>query len=150
LLLLCLILAGCGGGGSPKWQEVRGDGFRFNAPADWTVSGATASSGAVDRVEVVVFRLLRPYDPARRLAVGRELDGVASRIVQQLKGSIVQRSWVAVGSHDARAYAIDYGAKTAEITFVLRGRSEYQLLCRRPKSGDDTACRELTASFRLG
>jgi hypothetical protein len=44
---------------------------------------------------------------------------------------------------------IAYDNKTQQITFVLRGRQEHQLLCRRPASGDDGACRGLLASFVL-
>src|SRR5215831_21120204 len=65
-LVVALILAGCGGGGSTNWQQVQGNGFVFNAPSGWTVDGAAATNGDVDRVEVVVFRLVRPYERPRR------------------------------------------------------------------------------------
>jgi hypothetical protein len=149
LLALVGILAGCGGGGSTNWQQVQGEGFRFDVPPDWAVKGVVAADGAVDRVEVRVFPLERPYDPARRAAVGRELDHVASALASQLKGSVTSRAALEVSNRDARTYSIEYDEKTTEITFVLVGGSEYQLLCRRPRGGSDSACRELVSSFQL-
>jgi hypothetical protein len=147
VLAVAFILAGCGGGGSSNWQQVRGEGFRYNAPADWTVDGAAASSGAVNRVEVLVFRLLRPYDPARRAATAHELDRVAAGIASQVNGSISSRRALEVGGLDARSYAVTFDGKIEKITFALQDRREYQLLCRRPAGGDDSACAELLRSF---
>ena len=149
MLVVALILAGCGGSGSGNWQQVQGDGFTFEAPDSWTVTGAAATSGAVDRVEVLEFRLVRPYDPARRAATSRELDGVADRVAAQLKGSVSSRRSLEVATLDARSYSIDFGGKVEEITFVLNGRREYELLCRRSAGADDTACARLLASFAV-
>lgn len=150
MLAVALILAGCGGGGSDNWQQVRGDGFRYNAPADWVVDGTAASAGAVDRVEVRIFRLVRPYDPARRAATARELDRVAAGIAAQLKGSVSSRRSLQVGGLDARSYALAFDGKVETITFVLQDRREYQLLCRRTQDGDDAPCAELLRSFEAG
>ncbi len=148
--MLACILAGCGGAAHSNWQQVHGRNFRFQAPAGWKVAGTAASSGPVNRVQVNAFRLVHPYKHAQQAAVARELDGVAARLAQQLKGRLVSRRTVAVGRLDARAYAIDIGSVEEEITFVLQGKREYELLCRRAKGGDDTACRKLVASFRAG
>jgi hypothetical protein len=149
LFLVCVILAGCGGSGSGKWQQVQSGALRFDAPAGWSVSGATASDGPVNRVGVTAFRLLRPYDPARRPAVARELDGVAARLAKELGGTVRAGEWLTVGGLDARGYAIGFADKTEEITFVLEGRNEYQLLCRRVASTSDDACRRLVETFRV-
>jgi hypothetical protein len=147
LLAVALILAGCGSGGSNNWQQVRGDGFRYNAPAAWTVDRTAATNGSVDRVEVLVFRLLRPYDPARRAATSRELDGVAAGIAAQLRGVVSARRFLELGGLDARSYSVIFDGKVEQLTFVLHGRREYQLLCRRSENGDDAPCAELLRSF---
>ena len=102
----------------------------------------------MNRVQVSRFRLQRPYDPARRAAVAVELDRAADSIAAQQKGVVKRRSALEVAGLDARTYSIDYDGKTEEITFVLDGQNEYQLLCRRPSDGSDDACRELVRSFR--
>jgi hypothetical protein len=150
LLAVALILAGCGGAASGNWQQVRGDDFAYNAPGDWTVDGTVAVNGPVDRVEVRVFRLVRPYDPVRRAATAHELDRVANGIAAQLKGSVSSRRSLEVGGLDARSYAIAFAGKTEEITFVLHEQREYQLLCRRAAGADDAPCAELLRSFELG
>ena len=70
-------------------------------------------------------------------------------LAAQQKGRVRSRAPLAVAGLDARTYAIDYDGKTEEITFVLRGSDEYQLLCRRSAGGVDEACRKLVSSFRL-
>ena len=150
LLAVALILAGCGGAGSSNWQQVRGGGFTYNAPAAWKVTGATASDGAISLIDVRIFQLVRAYEPARRAAASRELDRVAGRIAAQLKGSISSRRALEVGGLDARSYVIAYHGRAEEITFVLHGRREYQLLCRRSAGAADDACAELLRSFALG
>ena len=150
MLVLALILAGCGGAGNSNWQQVQGSGFRFQAPAGWTVAGATASNGPIDRVQVNEFRLVHVYVPAKQAATAKELDGVADRLAEQLKGKVVSRRTLKVAGLDARTYAIHHKGLTEEFTFVLSGRHEYELLCRRAAGADDTACRKLVTSFRVG
>lgn len=114
------------------------------------MAGAAASRGAVDRVEVARFRLLRPYERSQKAAVARELDRVAATVARQLRGRVTRRASLEVAGLDARSYAIDFRDKIEEITFVLNGRREFQLLCRRPAGADDGPCRELVDSFRIG
>jgi hypothetical protein len=155
VLVTVLILAGCGGGGrtEPSTQTVQGAGYRFEAPAGWTVTrltdGAAAASGSIDRVEVRTFKLVRPYDVRRFHAAARELDSVISKLATQLDGKVTSRRTVRVGGRKSRSYTIAYDGKLQQITFVLQGRHEHQLLCRRGASGDDEACRALLATFAL-
>jgi hypothetical protein len=134
-------------------QPVSGSGFRFEAPADWTVTreapAVSAASGKVDLVEVRTFRLVKPYRVALFDATTRELDGVIDRIARQLSGKVASRETVTIAGRRARAYRVDYDGKVQEIAFVLRERSEYQLLCRREDDGADDACRVLRESFEL-
>jgi hypothetical protein len=154
-VLVTLILAGCGGAGKgePSTQVVQGAGFRFAAPADWTparTKGSVAAFGeGFDRVEVRTFSLVKPYRPQLFEATARELDAVVGRIAGQLSGRVTSRETIRVAGRRARTYRIAYDGRVQELTFVLRDRLEYQLLCRRPAEGDDAACRQLVESFVL-
>jgi hypothetical protein len=150
LAALALILPGCGGGGGGnEAQVVRGDGFRFEAPSGWEVRGTVATDGAVDRVGVSTFRLVKPYRPSLVRAATVELDRVADRLAAELGGRVASRTTVTAARARARSYRIDYDGKTTEVTFVLSGRTEYQLLCRRRSDAGDEACRQLVSTFRL-
>jgi hypothetical protein len=134
---------------------VKGEGFSYVAPATWTVvrkgPSVAAVDGDVNRIEVVRFTLEKPYKPALFGAAARELDGVASRLAGQLKGKVASSSTTDVGGHRSRTYTIDYGpGKTQEITFVLEGQNEFQLLCRRDESASNDACSQLVSTFALG
>jgi hypothetical protein len=109
-----------------------------------------ATNGSIDRVQVNEFRLVHAYQRAKKAAAAKELDGVAARLAQQLKGTVTSRRTLEVAGLDARAYAIDHKGLTEEFTFVLRGLREYELLCRRTQGADDADCRELVTSFRVG
>jgi hypothetical protein len=60
---------------------------------------------------------------------------------------------VTVAGQRARRYDIDYerdGKKLVErLAFVLRGKTEYLLLCRYERGGDTAACDRLLATFTL-
>ena len=134
---------------------MKGDGFSYVAPATWTVvrkgSSVAAEDGDVNRIEVVRFTLEKPFRPALFAAAARELDGVAARLAAQLEGKVSSSSTTEVGGRKARSYTIDYGSgKTQEITFVLEGQNEFQLLCRRDASASNDACAQLFSTFALG
>ncbi len=153
-LLGLIILAGCGGSGKSDLQTVTGEGFRFQAPAAWTVAQKTtsvaASSGPVDRVEVLRFRLVKPYRTALFERVSHELDAVVSRIAVQLSGRVTSRTTVRLAGRRARSYHVEYGpGRLQEIAFVLEGQTEYELLCRRPASEPDAGCQAFFGSFAL-
>jgi hypothetical protein len=133
---------------------VAGDGFRFAAPEGWTVSlaarSSAASSGPVNRIEVQTFRLVRPYRAELFDAASHELDRVAGTLAVQLRGRVASRKTTRVADRDARSYRIDYDNRVTEITFVLDGRREYELLCRRPAGAATDTCAAFVKSFRLG
>jgi glucokinase len=91
---------------------------------------------------------VHPYKHTQQVAAARELDNVAARLAQQMKGRVSSRRTLEVAGLDARSYVIVHDALAEEITFVLRGKDEYELLCRRAQGGDDAACRRLVSSFR--
>jgi predicted Zn-dependent protease len=159
-----LALAGCGGGGGGSTtsagssggggQEVKGAGFTFHAPDDWTVkTSATSALASQDKdtlVSVTVLPLVKPYRPTLFLRVARELDRVADDLAKQLGGQVVSSNTVIAAKARARQYEIEHDGLVDRITFVLRGKREYQLTCRWKKAdGRPAACDQLSASFSL-
>ena len=103
-------------------------------------------------VSVTVFNLVRPYRAALWSRAAGELDGVARTLAAGLSGHVDAARTVSVAGARARQYDLSYerngAALRQRITFVLRGRREYQLLCRwAAASGEPAACRLLLASF---
>lgn len=133
---------------------MRGQGFRFEAPAGWAVArktdGVSASSGDIDLLQTQRFTLEKPYRPAIFAKAARELDGVAAQIAVQNHGHVEMRATRQVGGRKTRYYRIAYGpGKTEEIAFVLVDRNEYQVLCRRAAAAPDTNCAQLFSSFAV-
>ena len=134
---------------------MNGDGYRFAAPAGWRVTHAgrmTSAENGKQLVSVTVFPLGRPFRPALWDKTVPELDKVAAQLAIQLGGRIASRGGVTLSGRRARTYDIAFvaGGKAVveRIAFILVERREYQLLCR--FVGDDSACRDFRASFRLG
>ena len=156
---LLLLLAGCGGGSGGETtpeQVVRGSGYRFSAPSDWAVTRSprlVQASEGIGLVSVTRYPLVRPFRLALWQRVVAELDRAAADVARQQKGTISASRTLAVSGRQARSYDIDYehdGKKLVErITFVLRGKTEYYLLCRY-EGGDTEACERLLATFTLG
>jgi hypothetical protein len=138
-------------------KVVQGTGYRFSAPADWAVvrSGREVqASHGLQLVSVTRFPLLRAYRPALWERVVPELDRAATQLAQQQKGEVAESRTVTVAGRQARRYDIEYerdGQSLVErLTFVLRGKTEYLLLCRYERGGDTDACDRLLATFTLG
>jgi hypothetical protein len=156
--LSLLVLAGCGGGGgAPAVQVLHGTGYRFSAPADWAVvrSGrALQASKGLQLVSVTRYPLLRAYKSELWPSVVSELDRAAAQLAQQQNGEVRESRTVTLAGRRARRYDIDYArdgtALVERIAFVLRGKTEYLLLCRYERGGETDACDRLLATFRLG
>ena len=126
--LVLLLAAGCGGGGTSAEQHVRGLGYTFSAPADWSLvrSGREARvSKGVAIVSVTRFPLLRGYRSSIFSHVVPELDRAAAGVAQQQAGTVHRSQTVTLAGRRARRYDIDYehdGKQLVErIAFVLRG-----------------------------
>jgi hypothetical protein len=153
-----LLIAGCGGGGETSAERlVRGSGYRFSAPADWSVRRTAREvrvEDGVDLVSVTRFVLLRGFRPGLWDHVVPELDRAAAGIAEQQNGEVAASTDVTVAGRRARRYDIEYehdGNELVErIAFVLRGKTEYLLLCRYGRGGDTRACDRLLATFTLG
>jgi plasmid stabilization system protein ParE len=149
-------VAGCGGSKAPETQSLTGPGFAFSAPGGWSVKKARASVEAAQgerAVSVTVFPLKRAFRPALWPKVVQELDRVAASLADQLRGRVGAGTTVTVAERRARSYEIAFarGGKSfvEQITFVLEGKREFQLLCRYPAGLDEPACAALGSSFRL-
>lgn len=151
---LVFLGAGCGGAVKATTQILSARGYRFVAPVSWTVtataSSRSASSGAVDRVEVFTFALEHPYRPALFVKASRELDAVVAKLALQLRGRVAGRATVQVDGRAARSYRLLYDTDRIEqIVFVLRNDSEYELVCQRLVSDSAAPCTELLDTFTL-
>jgi hypothetical protein len=158
-LTLLAASAGCGGDGgsgtesnAPSGQTVSGPGFSFQAPKDWTTktlaTSAEARQGPTTVVSVTVLPLLKPYRMALFPRVAKELDRVAATYAANLKGSVALRRTVEVAGRKARQYEITHGDVVDRITFLLRGKRNFQLTCRwESGGGGPAACDQLTSTF---
>ena len=149
--MLLVILAGCGGSTHEQVRVVRGAGFRFEAPAGWRVSARGRSVRATrdsQLVQVTTFPLLKRYTDSLFAKVSRELDVRMQGIAEQLHGTVGASRAVTAGGIRSHSYEVAAGGDVVEYTFVLRGRREFQLVCRRPAKGSDDACAGLLRSFR--
>ncbi len=130
---------------------MQGRGFTFEAPREWRVVRTPRAIGAmsgVDLVQVTRLPLARRYVPEEFDAVAAEIDDRVDELARQVGGKVSGRT-TQVLDRRVRQYDLAFEDKVEQITFVLRGRTSYQLLCRRPSEGDDAACRALVRSFRL-
>jgi hypothetical protein len=165
---LALALAGCGGGGrgaatsteQVEGQRVAGPGFVFSAPSAWHVSrGArevTVRPGGngPTLASVTVLELRSAYKPSLFPKVSKELDGVTRALAAKLSGKVIARRTVVVSGGRARQYDLAYERQGTglidRITFVLRKRAEYYVLCRWPADqGEPSACGLLQSTFRV-
>jgi hypothetical protein len=149
-----LILAGCGGSGEPKaqWQAVKGPTFRFDAPEGWQVSTGgrrTVVSHDSELVQVATFPLVHAYRPALFTKVESELASRMAAVAKQTGGTVIDHSVVTADGIRSHSYDVRVGDHVDEYTFVLRGKREYQLLCRRLHSTDGAFCKRLVSSLNL-
>jgi hypothetical protein len=102
---------------------------------------------------VTRFPLQRRFRPALWSKVVPELDRAAAAVANQQQGAVSDPRTVSIDGERARRYDIAYtrdGNQLVErIAFVLRGKSEYLLLCRYARGGNTVACDGLLTSFRL-
>jgi hypothetical protein len=135
---------------------VRGTGYTFSAPADWALARdgrEVRVSKGVSVVSVTRFPLLRSYRSELWPEVLLELDRAADAVARQQNATVTDRETVTISGRNARHYELAYeheGKQLVErLGFVLRGKTEYLLLCRYERGGDDGVCERLLATFTL-
>ena len=138
-------------------DDPRGTGSCSRRPTRGTCAGATARSRPSPKpvsdelVSVTTFPLLHPYKPSLFAAATRELDGGAKQLATRLGGTVKKAATVTLAGIKARQYELGYRSGGHDlhqrITFVLRGKTEFQLLCR--WTGERAvACGQLEKTFR--
>jgi hypothetical protein len=146
------ILAGCGGSGA-QYRLVQGKGYSFDAPVGWTLVRTPRAlgmqHGSVDLVQVTRLPLIRAYRPALFRRVVPELDRAAKQLGDAAGARVVGRTVRLLGE-PVRQYDLQFSERVEQLTFVLRDRLNFQLLCRREADGDVAPCRRLVTSFRPG
>src|SRR5438093_5990927 len=151
LLVAACIFAGCGGSSAGEQaQTLNGRGFRFAAPAGWRVrrdARMLSASRGGELVQVATFSLLKPYTADLFAPVEKELRARMRQVAAQSGGTVSGSTTVTAGGIRSHAYEVTVGDHVDEYTFVLRGRREYQLLCRRAKSSGADACKQLVRTF---
>ncbi len=151
LLIAASILAGCGGSGAGEQaQTLNGRGFQFDAPAGWQVRRSVrmvSASRNGNLVQVATFSLLKPYTPDLFDRVEKELRARMRQVASQTGGTVSGSATVTAGGIRSHSYDVTVDNHVDEYTFVLRGRREYQLLCRRTKSTGADACGQLVRTF---
>ena len=135
---------------------MSGEGFTFSAPAAWPVErrgGVVEVGHGTDLVSVTRYPLLRRFRPGLWAKVVPELDRAAAAVARQQQGKVADPQTVTVGGQEARRYDVLYERDgkelTERITFVLREKTEYLLLCRYERGRPTDACELLLRSFRL-
>ena len=129
---------------------MTGPGFRFEAPASWKVERAARQvtvSRDSELVRIASFTLVKPYAPALFDRVARELDVRMADVASRTGGKVTGKDTVTVAGIKSHAYHVDVGDHVDEYTFVLQGKHEYLLLCRRRASSSAAFCKSLVTSF---
>jgi len=108
-----------------------------------------SASSDSELVQVASFPLAKTYTPALFVKVQRELMARMATVAQQTSGRLTGRDVVTAAGIKSHLYDVTVGDHVDEYTFVLRGKREYQLLCRRKSTDTTQFCERLLASFKL-
>jgi hypothetical protein len=154
LSVLVLILAGCGGSSAakPQWQRVSASGSTFQAPRDWKIAKhgtATVAQSGLELVQVSAFPLVHPYTAGLFIKVETELRARMAAVAQQTGGVLDGHSTVTAAGIRSHMWSVRAADRVDEYVFVLRGKHEFQLLCRRKSSSPSDVCDRLVSSFAL-
>jgi hypothetical protein len=152
--VLVLILAGCGGSSAakPRWQRVSTREFAFQAPRGWQVARhgtQTIARDGNELVQVSAFPLVRTYSADLFGKVETELRARMSAVARETGGRLGGHGTVTAAGIRSHRWEVRAGDHVDEYVFVLRGKREFQLLCRRQSSSSSDVCDRLVSSFAL-
>jgi hypothetical protein len=89
---------------------------------------------------------VRPYTDGLFVKVNRELRARMQTLARQTRGKVTAERTVVAAGIRSHSYDVTTTGHVDEYTFVLRGKREYLLLCRR-KASDRSFCLQLVKSF---
>jgi len=102
---------------------------------------------------VTRFPLLRPYRTELWPKVVPEMDRSAAALASDQHGTVTARVTQRISGEQARRYDVEYtrnGKGLVErLGFVLRAKTEYELLCRFERGKSAAACDQLFRTFTL-
>jgi hypothetical protein len=154
LILAVFGLAGCGRSGadttSDRWQTVRGTGVSFQAPSGWKIErlqNRISVTHGSELVQVSTFPLTKTYDVKLFARVAIELRARMEEIARQTGGKLSTGPSVTADGVRSHAYDVVSKSHVDEYTFVLSGKREYLLLCRRTSPDRSDFCGQLVTSF---
>jgi hypothetical protein len=152
--VLVLILAGCGGSGAakPRWQRISTGEFAFQAPRGWQVARhgtQVVVRDGTELVQVAVFPLVRPYSASLFGKVETELRARMTVVARATGGRLGGHGTVTSAGIRSHRWEVRAGDHVDEYVFVLRGKREFQLLCRRNSSSSSGVCDRLVSTFAL-
>jgi hypothetical protein len=132
------------------WQTVHGPGYRFQAPDGWKVERAarrTTASHGPSLVQVATYPLVKAYSDALFGKVEVELRSRMEDVARQSGERVRGTKTVTANGGRAHMYELGDGDHVDEYTFVLEGKREHLLLCRRPEGPQTDYCARLITSF---
>lgn len=109
----------------------------------------TTAAHDSELVQVTTFPLAKPYTPELFAKVGPEIRIRMEQVAKQSGGRISGRTVASPAGIKSHVYEVTVGDHVDTYAFVLRGRREYQLLCRRKSSSKEDFCEQLVTSFAL-
>jgi hypothetical protein len=129
---------------------VAGASFSFEAPAGWQIERAKSRVSAMhdsELVQVSTFPLAKAYDDKLFVRVATELHHRMQEIARQTGGKLSAGTVVNADGVRSHAYDVSAGSQVDEYTFVLSGKREHLLLCRRTSADGSEFCDRLVTSF---
>lgn len=93
------------------------------------------------------FPLTKPYDDKLFVRVATELRSRMEQIARQTGGKLSVATTVAADGVRSHAYDVTTDSHVDQYTFVLSGKREHLLLCRRTSKDASDFCGQLVSSF---